>query len=208
MTSGKQVDSSHYEFGPYVDKARWASLWHQLDELIRLRPSSVLEVGPGPGLLKSIAAILGISVETIDHDPDLHPDFVGSVTALPFENDSYDVVCAFQVLEHLPYPSAVDAFRELTRVSRGTVLISLPDARPVWRFCFTIPLLGSFDFSIQRPILRRPIHKFVGEHHWEIENRGYGLEKVGADLSQHCPLARTYRVPENPYHRFMVFQKR
>jgi protein-L-isoaspartate O-methyltransferase len=75
----KQVDKSHYEFGKYVPKPRWASMWHQLDEVIKLNPERVLEIGPGPGLFKALAGAMGIHVETLDLDPDLKPDHAASV---------------------------------------------------------------------------------------------------------------------------------
>lgn len=50
-------------------------------------------------------------------------------------------------------------------------------------------------------------HVFDGEHHWEIGKKGYLLKKIIDDLSQKSKLLKTYRVPENPYHRFFVFEK-
>lgn len=118
MTYAKQVEKGHYEFNRYLSKQRWCSVWYQLDEVQKLQPNRVLEVGPGPGLFKTVAATFGISVETLDIDPDLKPDHVGSATAMPFSDGSYDVVCAFQMLEHLPYEAALQAFGEMARVSR------------------------------------------------------------------------------------------
>jgi hypothetical protein len=45
------------------------------------------------------------------------------------------------------------------------------------------------------------------EHFWEINKRGYRLSRVVADFSKYLPLIRTFRVPENPYHRFFVFSR-
>ena len=77
MNEHKQVEKSHYEFSHYITKGRWNSMWHQLDEIINLKPQSVLEIGPGPGVFKHLAGLFGINVKTLDLDPELKPDFVG-----------------------------------------------------------------------------------------------------------------------------------
>jgi SAM-dependent methyltransferase len=207
MNYKKQVNNIHYEFSRYMSKQRWCSLWHQLDEIQKLNPERVLEVGPGPGLFKMIAATFGIRVETLDLDSDLKPDHVTSATAMPFDDASFDVVCAFQMLEHLPYELSLQAFREMVRVSRRHVVISLPDARPVWRYQIQIPKFGIHDFLVPRPRLNAPEHKFDGEHYWEINKRGYLLSRVIGDFSKCIQLVETYRVPENPYHRFFIFKQ-
>ena len=207
MNEKKQVERTHYEFVRYMNKGRWASVWHQLDEVIRLEPANVLEIGPGPGVFKQVAGLFGLTVETLDLDPDLKPDHVGSATAMPFADASYDVVCAFQMLEHLPYKTALQAFAEMVRVSRQHVVISLPDARPVWQYRYHVPKFGTRSLLFPRPILKQPEHVFDGEHHWEINKKGYDLAWVIKDFGRLCHLTRTYRVFENPYHRFFVFQQ-
>jgi predicted SAM-dependent methyltransferase len=201
----KQVDKSHYEFSQYMTKARWCSMWHQIDELLRLAPENVLEIGPGPGLFRAVAGAFGLTVDTVDLDPELRPTYVASATALPLKDGAYSVVCAFQMLEHLPYEESLRAFDELVRVSRRHVLISLPDATTVWRYLAHIPKRGTREFFLPRPRLRRPVHRFNGEHHWEIGKRGFPLEKVVRDFTRSATLTNTYRVSENSYHRFFVF---
>ena len=203
----KQVERAHYDFKSYMSKARWASFWHQLDEVQKMAPQNVLEIGPGPGLFKAIAAQFGIIVETLDIDPELHPDHVGSILDMPFPDGSYETVCAFQMLEHLPYEHSIRAFEEMLRVSRRHVVISLPDARRVWRYLVHIPAIGTIERFVRRPELGAPAHRFDGEHYWEINKQGFALKTVVEDLSAHAALLRTYRVRENPYHRFFVFEK-
>ena len=175
MSVKKQVEKSHYEFKRYMGKGRWNSVWHQMDEVIELNPEKVLEIGPGPGVFKKIGNLFDINVETFDIDPELAPDHVGSATALPFADHSYDVVCAFQMLEHLPYEKSSQAFREMVRVSKAYVVISLPDAKLVWRYRFYIPKFGVFDWLLPRPFAKTRVHAFDGEHHWEINKRDYEL---------------------------------
>lgn len=207
MNLERQVNKSHYEFKHYMGIARWCSVWHQLEEVINLNPQSVLEIGPGPGVFKRTAALFDIKVETLDLDPELEPDHVGSVTAMPFKDKAYDVVCAFQMLEHLPYEVSLQAFTEMVRVSERYIVISLPDARTMWRYQLQIPKFGIHTFHLPRPRFRALVHEFDGEHHWEINKRGYPLDRIISDFSlAGTKLIKTYRVPENPYHRFFIFQ--
>lgn len=206
MKYEKQVDKSIYEFSSYMTKQRWCSLWHQLDEVQKLKPERVLEIGVGPGLFKTIAATFGILVETLDFDPDLQPDYVGSATEMPFSDAAYDVVCAFQMLEHLPYEASLQAFREMVRVSRRYVVISLPNARSVWPYKIHIPKFGTHDFLMPRPQFKAPVHEFDGQHYWEINKKSYDLSRIIDDFTVHATMEKTYRVGENPYHQFFVFK--
>ena len=206
----KQIDKSHYEFHNYISQDRWISLWYQLSEVMSLKPRSVLEVGPGPGLLKTFAKNCGVSVETVDIDPELRPDCVASATSLPFSENAYGCVCAFQMLEHLPYRESVKALAEMVRVADDYVLISLPDAKVLWAYSLYFPKIGQVAFHFPRPRLFDPPKEFDGQHYWEINAKGYPLQKVIADLvSLNVMLIRTYRLREigSEKFRFFLFKK-
>ena len=205
----KQVSKNHYNFFSYLHKQRWASIWHQIDEILKLSPDLVLEIGPGPGIFKALAQALGVGIETLDLDPDLNPDHIGSVLNMPFNDESFDVVCAFQMLEHLPYEKSVRAFAEMARVSKHNIVISLPDAAIRYSYSAQIPRIGMVNFSLPKPRLSIPPHQFDGEHYWEINKSGFPLHKVISDLklAGKVDLMKTYRVPEYQYHRFFVFGK-
>ena len=53
-----------------------------------------------------------------------------SAYELPFDEGSFDCVCALEVLEHLERPR--DALAEMARVARTALLLSVP-REPVWR---------------------------------------------------------------------------
>jgi SAM-dependent methyltransferase len=55
---------------------------------------------------------------------------VADVCALPFEDNSFDIVTALEVLEHLENPHL--ALREIRRVCRGTLIATVP-WEPIWR---------------------------------------------------------------------------
>jgi hypothetical protein len=202
-----QVEKAHYQFVTYVTKERWNSFWHQISELVSLNPEVVLEIGPGPGLFKALACQFGIKVETLDIDPLLSPDIVASATAIPCKDAKYDVACAFQVLEHFLYKDSLVVFEQMARVSKRYVLISLPDAKTIYRIAFQLPIFGLKQIFIPKPQLIAKRHRFNGQHYWEIGTRGYSLRKVIKDFEKVMKLVKTYRVPENSYHRFFLFEK-
>jgi len=204
----RQVDSSHYAFSAYMDKKRWVSVWHQLDELTRMQSAKTLEIGPGLGLLKAAAAVHGLKVETLDIDPDLAPDHLGSVFAMPFRDGEYDAVCAFQMLEHLPYQDALRAVGEMGRVAAKGVIVSLPEAQRRYPIQLTAPRLGLLTWHIRRPYLRPIPSAFDGQHYWEVGQSGFAVDRIAADFgaASGLKLERQYLVPENPRHRFFVYR--
>ena len=159
----KQVKKSRYKFDEYIDKRRWASMWHQIDEVVRLHPKSVLEIGPGPGVFKALANVFGINVKTLDLAEDLNPDYVASATNIPLGNNEFDICCAFQMLEHLPFEVSTSAFCEMARVSKNYIIISLPDAKKIWPYSFYIPRVGQKFLHIRKPLDVIKLHVFDGQ---------------------------------------------
>jgi hypothetical protein len=203
-----QIKPEHY-FGPeYLSKGRFMSYWHQINEIVSLMPSSVLEIGIGPGIVAYCLGKMGFKITTMDIDKHLRPDVVGSVMAIPFSDNSFDLVAAFQVLEHLPYEEFPKALREIHRVTRCYAMLSLPDCTRAYRFEIQIPRMGDFRILIPLPRLKAPVQRFDGQHYWEIGKAGYSLRRVLEDIR--CSgfrVVKCYRVFEMPYHRFFVLAK-
>lgn len=204
----KQVNKSHYEFTNYMSKERWLSLWHQLHEVLSLSPESVLEIGPGPGLFKLLSLQFGLKVETLDVDPELLPDYIARADNMPFINNQFDVVCAFQMLEHLPFNESLIVFNEMVRVSKRYIVISLPDVQKLWPYSFYIPKIGSISFKIKKPGFKPSDHEFDGQHYWELNKKGFSVEYVISEFikNKKIKLKNNFRVDENPYHHFFIFK--
>ena len=96
-----------------------------------LRPGTVLDAGCGEGeMLRRGVLADGLRPVCLDLRMDSLADVAetkrvcGSVQSLPFAPRAFDVVTCLEVLEHLDDPAA--AVRELARVARGAVVLSVP----------------------------------------------------------------------------------
>jgi ubiquinone/menaquinone biosynthesis C-methylase UbiE len=197
--------NTRHEFGSdYDSKRRLASYWHQGDECRRLGGQSVIVVGKGSGLASILLERQGLEVMTIDIQPQLSPTVVGDVLRIPFSDRSFDVGVCCQVLEHLPRASFISALRELRRVVRKGVVLSLPDcAAYSTLFSTLVSCVLSRKEMITLPHIARNTPKLDAEHFWEINMRGHPLREIQHDIEQAgFRTERTFRVWEIPFHRF------
>ncbi len=140
---------------------------------------SVLIIGIGDGLLPLILKEhLHLSVDTADIDKNLNPDYLVSVHNLSSKiKKKYDLVICSNVLEHLPFDYFSKSLREINKVTKRYVLITLPYAGFGVNLKFTLIHLFSFHIVIKIPyFLKR--HRFNGEHYWEIGTKGYPLSRI------------------------------
>lgn len=191
-------------------KRRFISYWHQVYEALALEPKTMLEVGIGNGFVSRYLKGEGINITTCDINKDLNPDYVSSVTQLPFQNNSFHLVMACEILEHMPYQETLKALGELARVSSQWVLISLPDATRTFRIELPIPKIGKWKKLITLPKRNPPAHVVTDKegHHWEIGKKDYPLNRITRDMEKAgLAVKKTYRIFEFPYHRFFVLEK-
>ncbi len=201
-------DRSHYDVA-YVRGARLHSFTHQMATVLGLEPSSMLEVGVGSRFVTESLRSLGISVTTLDIEPSLEPDLLGSVSDIPAGDDEFELSLCCQVLEHLPFDDFHQALEELRRVTRRALVLSLPDVTRQVNAEISLPLVGRHRVSLDLTLFSR------GEmgaerteqlgHQWEIGYRGSSLSRVRSIMGEAgWELAREWRVPEVPWHHFFL----
>ena len=108
----------------------------------------------------------------------------------------------------MPYSEFPKALKEIHRVSRKHVVLSLPDVTTVYRVNIELPRIRPIKRLVNHPFHRPAQHVFDGEHYWEIGKIGYPLKQIELDIRQSgLNIIKTYRVFEFYYHRFFLLEK-
>ena len=204
-----QVNKEHYDFLSYEYMTRFASYFFQLKTIHELMPSKILEIGKGSGLFSRELKNNNFDLVILDFDSNLNPDIVGDIRELPFPKESFDCICAFQVLEHLPFEDFSISIKELKRVSKKYIFISLPNAGRYFKYDLVIPKIGRLRKMISLSKFKKDIHVFDGEHYWEINKVNYDESIIKEILiCKDWELLLEERLFENPYHQFYLLGKR
>lgn len=126
-----------YGYGGYRYDGRWRLVAKDLITHFNLKPGMrVLDVGCGKGFLVkdlmiecpglevfgldiSIYALLNCEKEVIGR---LH---LGSAEKMPFSNGSFDCVISLNTIHNFPRPRAINAMREIQRLSNGCAFVQV-----------------------------------------------------------------------------------
>lgn len=196
--------SQIYKFFKYDYQERWISYWHQIDEVLKLEPETVLEIGIGNKMVSDYLKKQGIEIATLDMDKDLSPDFVANVIKMPLADNSFDLVLCAEVLEHLPFENFEKSLLELKRVTKKCIVLSLPHFGPPIKFSFKIPFIKEVKIAFKIPY--HPKHQFHGEHYWEIGKRGYPSRKIRNIIKRYFRIKKEFIPFENQYHHFYILR--
>lgn len=141
-----------------------------LQELVRDLPGNqCLEIGSGEGYIVRYVQEVRPGLQFIASDIDqamiksaaevnpLAKWCVAQGEALPFGDQSFDIVLACEVLEHLYHPEVV--LSEIRRVVRHHILISVPQ-EPIWR------ILNIMRLKYLRDLGNTPGHL----QHWSTQS--------------------------------------
>jgi SAM-dependent methyltransferase len=189
---------------------RIESMTEQLRQICYSGYTNILEIGVGNGFLKRcLSSFPEINHKTLDIDKNLCPDYVGSVTNMPFEDNQFDLVVCGQVLEHLPFSDFLPSLKEIRRVARYEAIISLPDNRRRYALAVFFPRWGWFqhEWNLSRQCYKQKIFEFNGSHHWEIGYKGTS----GRDIEQKIreagfTIEKKYRLKKHSWHCFYILR--
>lgn len=210
MIYSTQVNKDHYGIRGYDSLDRFISYFHQKDFVLKysseLEHVSILEIGKGNGFLGNYLEKQGLNTKTFDIAADLSPDYVGNVvelsSAIP---EKFDIVCAFEILEHIAYEDAEKALEQIGLVTKRYAIISVPQSGYRWSAWMNVNYILFLKFALQI----KSLSKFIPnkEHYWELAHPGYEVSKFKKALSRNFTILEDYTDPLDSYHRYFVLEK-
>ena len=207
-----QVRKDHYDSCKYDTLLRFISYYEQIHLSRNLQPQSILEVGIGNGTVNTYLQHHGWSVKTCDFDAALEPDYTADIRDLSEIHEQFDLVLACEILEQIPWEDVPKAVRELLRISRRHVIISVPYPTASFECILRFPLIRKFlKKDILRLFYRLPVTlpkvQKGGEHYWELGRMGTRLRDLRNILKQQSTILKEVRPPLDAYHYFFVLEK-
>jgi 2-polyprenyl-3-methyl-5-hydroxy-6-metoxy-1,4-benzoquinol methylase len=205
-----QVQPNHYSQRKYLSLERWISYFHQIklvnevSETLKKRSLKILEIGIGDGTVSNYLKNNGHEVTTMDLDIRLKPDVTAVLPNIPTKT-KFDCIVCCEVLEHLKYEDSILSLENMSKLTKHIVL-SVPHKSLYLSLGIRISLLKVLKMLVQIPT---PfiLHKFDGEHYWELGTAGCSKRKLLEDMSSiGIGMSKEFRVPEYPYHHFFLLK--
>ena len=206
------ANNERYGNRRYENLPRFISYYNQIDLVRTLDPKEILEVGIGSGFLSNYLRSRDYAVTTADYDKTLGPDMVCDITRIPVKDNSFDLVMAFEILEHMPYEESLKGIKEMERVSKRYVVLSVPRSCSYFglSFMFGLPIFHKFvSLGLRIPFFWIGPEYGSKEHFWELGRRGFPVRRLVKDIER---LGLTIRqkkghVALNTQHYFLVLEK-
>lgn len=192
-----QVETEHYAL---KDEISFLNVYNQMSDVLsivrrrRIENPKILIVGVGDDLLKIILKEkFGYTIKTFDIDADLKPDFVGSIDEIDTVIlEKFDVIVCAHVLEHLPFEYFAKSLEKMKNISSYSI-IYLPIAQFGFRLKFELFPVFSKSINFLSTWFFK-VHKFDGQHYWEIGTKGYPLPFIRRVMRKHFKIENEYNA--------------
>ena len=199
-----------YKRRKYLSQQRIITHWHQANEVANSCEigSNILEIGPGSGHTSWLLKSWGYNITTLDIDDSTKPDINARVTGIPVKDKQFDCVLAAEILEHLPFEQFGLALLELKRVSRKSIIITLPAPFIGVSGLINLPRQSLKSFFLGIPYFFSK-HKYDGEHYWELGKWGSGFNCIRRIIHKNdLEIKREFRPAPSLYCYFFILNRK
>lgn len=177
-----KIQATKEYYGPSYDGlSRFILYWYQKEVILQSGfKDRILEIGKGTGFLKNYFSLFGIKITTLDHNIELNPDIVMDIDDLGMLKDKFNVVCLFDVIEHIPFDKVTILFGHINRILEKEGI-----------FSFHTPYMPL-------PLPNRPLHN--GQHYWEFGKWGYSKKKIEAIIDRFFTIEKCFRTKSEIFY--------
>lgn len=174
----------------------------------------ILEIGGGNTFISNHLKENGYDVTRMDLDPSTKPDVVGDIREITnhFLHNSFDIIYAFQVLEHIPFRDVSSTLMSLSMITQRYVVISIPDVRAYFQLLFHLPAFQRFfkkeylDVTLPIPIQKNKT--LDSGHYWELGSQRNKREELEENMDTFFDEVQTFKTQLNQLHRFYILEKK
>ena len=202
----KNLSRESYFSEKYFGMEQLSSFIHQIHDISKMSPKSIIEIGVGNGFTSSFLRRSGLEVTTVDINESLDPDICAPISEIKNHldsNTSFDVAVCCEVLEHIPFEEFISNIETLRELS-DKLYLTLPNYKPSFGISGFIRLpkfRKLFGFFVDIP--RKKI--LDKEHFWEVgSSRETSKKAILKILREYYPSVRIYRHYLKPNHYAFV----
>jgi hypothetical protein len=193
--------------GGSEDWDQWITHHWSIRGVLERGLESVLEIGVSGKVVSTVLRDAQVRLTTFDSDANREPDYVGSVNDMPFPENAFDGILCTEVLHLMPWEQTQQAIRELHRVSRRFVFVTVPHFTLSWNVLFAVPLLRKLELRLRLPF---PLpNRVKNGRYWECGRLGYPVSKLRKEFEKAGFLIVSEKRPQTQYAScFFVLQKK
>ena len=177
-----------------IDFLNWYRYFAILKKLIEIKPKTILEIGAGEGIIKSIFEKFTDEYRTMDVNDKLNPDYLGKIQEANKQLfGQFDCVIAADVLEHILFSELEKSLKNIFDYLKtgGYALITIPHRASYFLLMtptykpkvIRIPTGFLSLKSFYRRFIKRKI--WIDPYHqWETEDGKHTMKEVEKIMKQ------------------------
>ena len=138
-----------------LDFISWNRYYYVIKSFQQKKINSVLEIGSGDYIVKSIIEPYVKSYDTLDINDNMKPDYLGDIRNYNDRlKNKFDLIIITDVLEHIPFDDVGIALNNMSQylTSKGRIILTVPH-RKTWFSFFSSINLSPKMFSVKNGLL-------------------------------------------------------